>query len=103
LRAVGDLPKLHSTGREYMPPPLPRSRMRFVGKRKSVLEEIGELEPERLAGLLRAYPVDMHELKRLFVQWATAHDKGRWPYWLEAWLDFRTEALTPAVLKDICA
>ena len=89
--------KLHSTGREKQPPPLPRRLNCHVGRqRKTVTQEIQELTSAKLRDWVTKSLSDgaMECLLDTFQRWAELQFKqGRGRKWAtvnEAWLDYRT-------------
>ena len=59
-------------------------------KRKTILDDVKELSPERLARLAPRIIRDGEEVKRCFVHFVERLERSRrWRTWLDAWVDFR--------------
>ena len=88
--------KLNGNGRPKMPPPPPRGSYRLPSRRTTLVEEIKALPAAKIHGLIahrwpNAEPEDVKDHFLRFVE--TDSRRFVWATWLEAFLDYRTEAM----------
>ena len=88
--------KLHSSGREKMPPPPPRGTFRLPSRKITLVEEIRVLPAAKIERVLAGkWPhADAEDVKEHFARFVETDSRASiWSTWLEACLDYRIERL----------